>query len=42
MVLYLRKEDPFEQIVHLAKELNMDLIVMGTYGRKRCREDSYR
>lgn len=25
---------PFEQIVHLAKELNVDLIVMGTYGRR--------
>ena len=25
---------PFEQIVNLAKELNVDLIVMGTYGRK--------
>jgi nucleotide-binding universal stress UspA family protein len=25
---------PFEQIVHLAKELNADLIVMGTYGRR--------
>jgi nucleotide-binding universal stress UspA family protein len=28
----LAKGRPFEQIVHLAKELNMDLIVMGTYG----------
>ncbi len=25
---------PFEQIVHLAKGLGMDLIVMGTYGRR--------
>ncbi len=25
---------PFEQIVHLAKGLNMNLIVMGTYGRR--------
>jgi nucleotide-binding universal stress UspA family protein len=25
---------PFEQIVHFAKDLNVDLIVMGTYGRK--------
>jgi len=25
---------PFEQIVHLAKELSVDLIVMGTYGRR--------
>ncbi len=25
---------PFERIVHLAKELNVDLIVMGTYGRR--------
>jgi len=30
----LVKGRPFEQIVHLAKELNMDLIVMGTYGLK--------
>jgi nucleotide-binding universal stress UspA family protein len=28
----LTKGRPFEQIVHLAKELSMDLIVMGTYG----------
>ena len=28
----LVKGRPFEQIVHLAKELNMDLIVMGTSG----------
>jgi nucleotide-binding universal stress UspA family protein len=28
----LAKGRPFEQIVHLAKGLNMDLIVMGTYG----------
>ena len=25
---------PFEQVVHLAKGLGMDLIVMGTYGRR--------
>jgi len=25
---------PFEQILHLAKEFNIDLIVMGTYGRR--------
>ena len=25
---------PFEQIVHLAKDFNMDLIVMGSYGRR--------
>ena len=24
---------PFKQIVHLAKEMNVDLIVMGTHGR---------
>ena len=30
----IAKGRPFEQIVHLAKELNIDLIVMGTYGRK--------
>ena len=30
----LAKGTPFEQIVHLAKELNIDLIVMGTYGRR--------
>ncbi len=29
----LAKGRPFEQIVHLSKSLNMDLIVMGTYGR---------
>ena len=28
----LAKGIPFEQIVHLAKELKIDLIVMGTYG----------
>jgi nucleotide-binding universal stress UspA family protein len=28
----LARGRPFEQIVHLAKGLNMDLIVMGTYG----------
>lgn len=30
----LAKGRPFEQIVHLAKGLNMDLVVMGTYGRR--------
>jgi len=30
----LLKGRPFEQIVHLAKSMNMDLIVMGTYGRR--------
>ncbi len=25
---------PFERIVHVAKDLNVDLIVMGTYGRR--------
>lgn len=29
----LTKGRPFEQIVHLAKDLNIDLIVMGTSGR---------
>jgi nucleotide-binding universal stress UspA family protein len=28
------KGRPFEQIVHLANDLNIDLIVMGTYGRR--------
>ena len=28
------KGRPFEQVVHLAKGLGMDLIVMGTYGRR--------
>jgi nucleotide-binding universal stress UspA family protein len=28
------KGRPFEQIVHLAKDLQTDLIVMGTYGRR--------
>jgi nucleotide-binding universal stress UspA family protein len=28
------KGRPFEQIVHIANGLNMDLIVMGTYGRR--------
>jgi nucleotide-binding universal stress UspA family protein len=28
---------PYEQIVHLAKGSNVDLIVMGTYGRRRDR-----
>ena len=30
----LAKGEPFEQIVHLAKDLNIDLIVIGTYGRR--------
>ena len=30
----LARGRPFEQIVHLAKGLKMDLIVMGTYGRR--------
>jgi len=30
----LAQGSPFEQIVHLAKDLNVDLIVMGTYGRR--------
>ncbi len=30
----LAKGRPFEQIVHLEKGLGMDLIVMGTYGRR--------
>lgn len=30
----LAKGRPFEQIVHLAKDLEADLIVMGTYGRR--------
>ena len=30
----LTKGSPYEQIVHLARELNIDLIVMGTYGRR--------
>jgi nucleotide-binding universal stress UspA family protein len=30
----IAKGRPFEQIVHLAKGLNMDLIVLGTYGRR--------
>ena len=30
----LAKGRPYEQIVHLAKGLNMNLIVMGTYGRR--------
>ena len=32
--LLLAKGRPFEQIVHLAKGLKMELIVMGTYGRR--------
>ena len=30
----LAKGRPYEQIVHLAKGLKVDLIVMGTYGRR--------
>lgn len=30
----LAKGRPFEQIVHLARDLNSDIIVMGTYGRR--------
>jgi len=30
----IEKGRPFERIVHLAKDLNVDLIVMGTYGRR--------
>jgi len=30
----IAKGEPFEQIVQLAKESNVDLIVMGTHGRK--------
>jgi nucleotide-binding universal stress UspA family protein len=30
----IAKGRPFEQIVHLAKDLEVDLIVMGTYGRR--------
>ena len=30
----IAKGRPFEQVVHLANGLNMDLIVMGTYGRR--------
>ncbi len=30
----LGKGRPFEQVVNLAKRLDMDLIVMGTYGRR--------
>ena len=30
----IAKGRPFEQIVHMAKESNIDLIVMGTYGRR--------
>jgi nucleotide-binding universal stress UspA family protein len=32
--MLLLKGRPYEQIVHLAKSMNMDLIVMGTYGRR--------
>jgi nucleotide-binding universal stress UspA family protein len=31
---YLAEGRPFEQIVHLAKKLNIGLIVMGTHGRR--------
>lgn len=31
---FLTKGMPFEQIIHIAKGLKMDLIVMGTYGRR--------
>jgi nucleotide-binding universal stress UspA family protein len=31
---FIMKGRPFEQIVRLSKELNVDLIVMGTYGRR--------
>ena len=31
----LTKGEPFEQIVHSAKDLSIDLIVMGTHGRGR-------
>lgn len=31
---FLAKGRPYEQIVHLAKGLKVDLIVMGTYGRR--------
>jgi len=31
---FLAQGRPFEQIVHLAKGTGMDLIVMGTYGRR--------
>ncbi len=30
----ITKGRPFEQIIHLANGLNVDLIVMGTYGRR--------
>jgi len=30
----LVKGRPYEQIVHLARELSIDLVVMGTYGRR--------
>jgi nucleotide-binding universal stress UspA family protein len=30
----IAKGRPFEQIVHLANGLDMDLIVLGTYGRR--------
>jgi len=31
---FLAKGRPFAQIIHLAKDLKMDLIVMGSYGRR--------
>jgi nucleotide-binding universal stress UspA family protein len=31
---FLLKGIPFEQIIHLAKSLQVNLIVMGTYGRR--------
>ena len=31
---FLAKGRPYEQIVHLAKGMKIDLIVMGTYGRR--------
>ncbi len=31
---FIAKGRPYEQIVHLANGLNMDLIVLGTYGRR--------
>ncbi len=31
---FIARGRPFEQIVHIAKSLEIDLIVMGTYGRR--------
>ncbi len=31
---FIARGRPFEQIVHIAKSLGIDLIVMGTYGRR--------